>query len=637
KRALDVTVRKQGVMNLVFHPHGWSSPEQLVALIDYAQTKYGKKVKFLNFKECAERLEKNLLKGNPLRYDGDIPFARGLSNGVRLIDLNNDGFMDVLIGNMEVGNITRIWNTKKRSWNETHRPLDKKIKKHETIFPEYDYQFGTINNGENVIAVYNSALMRAPDLTVIGAEMWMFKNDKWVKIHNQKNQNTIPTTGTGSLLRDIDNDGHCELIRAIGKRSEIWRYDSKSQTWKLLPIKLPNGVSISALNEKGEHTLVITNNGVRFIDLNNDGFDDIVFSNEKRWGIYLWETRVNPGLGWKAGWTMAREGKRGDKDAIPMISRGGKHPNNGAWFHSGHLWVQNEDTAHLPDVVDRRSFKQLLDFGGPKAKEPEESRRCFQVREGFAVQLVASEPQVRDPVAFDWGADGKLWVAEMGDYPSGTDGKGKAGGVVRWLEDADGDGRYEKSTVFLDGLNFPNGVMPWGKGVLISAAPDILYAEDTTGDGRADVRRVLFTGFREGNQQHRMNGFALGLDNWIYGANGDSGGTITSKATGRRVNISGRDFRFKVTGEFETVAGQTQFGRWRDDWGNWFGNNNPNWLWHYHVPLRYLARNPQLAVGATRRNTFSSNRCFPISAKMERPNNPQSYGHVTSANSATPY
>jgi putative membrane-bound dehydrogenase-like protein len=301
------------------------------------------------------------------------------------------------------------------------------------------------------------------------------------------------------------------------------------------------------------------------------------------------------------------------------------------------LWVQNEDTAHLPDVVDRRSFKQLLDFGGPKAKEPEESRRCFQVREGFAVQLVASEPQVRDPVAFDWGADGKLWVAEMGDYPSGTDGKGKPGGVVRWLEDADGDGRYEKSTVFLEGLNFPNGVLAWGKGVLISAAPDILYAEDTTGDGRADLRRVLFTGFREGNQQHRMNGFALGLDNWIYAANGDSGGTVKSLATGKRTNISGRDFRFKVTGEFETVAGQTQFGRWRDDWGNWFGNNNPNWLWHYHMPLRYLARNPQLAVGATHRNTFSSNRCFPISAKMVRPNNPQSYGHVTSANSATPY
>ena len=66
--------------------------------------------------------------------------------------------------------------------------------------------------------------------------------------------------------------------------------------------------------------------------------------------------------------------------------------------------------------------------------------------------------------------------------------------------------------------------MPWRNGVLVAAAPDILFAADTDGDGRADERRVLFTGFKEGNQQHRMNGFEWGLDGWIYGANGDSGG-----------------------------------------------------------------------------------------------------------------
>src|SRR5438552_9255304 len=124
----------------------------------------------------------------------------------------------------------------------------------------------------------------------------------------------------------------------------------------------------------------------------------------------------------------------------------------------------------------------------------------------------------------------------MGDYPLGVDGKGKPGGIIRFLEDTNHDGIYDKSTVFLDGLNFPTGVMPWGKGVIVSAAPDIFYAEDTNGDGKADVRRVLFTGFKEGNQQHRLNGFDYGLDNWLYGANGDSGGVVrpVAQASGLR-------------------------------------------------------------------------------------------------------
>ena len=129
--------------------------------------------------------------------------------------------------------------------------------------------------------------------------------------------------------------------------------------------------------------------------------------------------------------------------------------------------------------------------------------------------------------------------------------------------------------------------MPWRKGVLVACAPDIFYAEDRDGDGKADHREVLFTGFAEGNQQHRLNGFELGLDGWVYGANGDSGGTVRSHQDrqGRR-RISGRDFRFRPdTGEFEAESGQTQYGRHRDDWGHWFGNNNPNWGWHYR-PVR---------------------------------------------------
>ncbi|HYV29838.1 MAG TPA: PVC-type heme-binding CxxCH protein, partial [Candidatus Binatia bacterium] len=154
------------------------------------------------------------------------------------------------------------------------------------------------------------------------------------------------------------------------------------------------------------------------------------------------------------------------------------------------------------------------------------------------------------------------------------------------------------------------------------------------------------------NQQHRLNGFEYGLDNWVYGANGDSGGNIQNPGrtsspfaalnhrTGA-VNLSGRDFRFRPdTGEFEAVAGQTQYGRHRDDWGNWFGNNNPTWLWHYYLPEHYLARNPHLSVRATKQmlaNYPESTRLYPASRTRQRFNDPSQFNHVTSGNSPTPY
>src|SRR5256886_5922063 len=211
----------------------------------------------------------------------------------------------------------------------------------------------------------------------------------------------------------------------------------------------------------------------------------------------------------------------------------------------------------------------------PGPKSPAESLKCIKPRPGFTVELMAAEPLVMDPIAFAWGADGKFWVVEMGDYPLGVDGKNKFGGKIKFLEKSKPDGPYDKATVFLDNIGYPTGVFPWGKGVIVTCAPDIFYAEDTDGDGKADKKLVLFTGFVEGNQQHRVNGLSWGLDNWIYGANGDSGGVIRSAATGRNVDIRGHDFRFRPdTGEFEVVTGQSQYGRCRDDWGNWFGGNN---------------------------------------------------------------
>lgn len=248
-----------------------------------------------------------------------------------------------------------------------------------------------------------------------------------------------------------------------------------------------------------------------------------------------------------------------------------------------------------------------------------DSMKVAHVREGFELQLVAAEPLVIDPVAIDWGADGRLWVAEMADYPSGMDDKGKPGGRIRFLEDKDTDGQYETSIVLLRDIPFPTGVMAWGKGVIVTAAPEIFYAEDSDGDGQADVRRTLFSGFMQGNQQLRVNGPRWGLDNWIHCASGShhagygADSQILSHLTNQKITVGSRDFRFRPdSGLLEPQSGPSQFGRNRDTWGNWFGEQNSYPLWHYVLEDQYIRRNPNYAP--------------PDPRHLMTPSNPPVYG-----------
>ena len=224
----------------------------------------------------------------------------------------------------------------------------------------------------------------------------------------------------------------------------------------------------------------------------------------------------------------------------------------------------------------------------------------------LTIELVASEPEVTSPVAIAWDEEGRLFVAEMLDYPTAT-----TSGRIRMLEDRDGDGRYEHATVFADGLPFPNGVLPCFGGVLVTAAPNIWFLRDQDGDGRADERQVVLTGFGEGNTQLRVNGLHWGLDNWIYAANGRSDGEVRRPddpptARGRldpAPRRCGSDSHAAVgTGRghagrrrFEAIAGFSQFGLAHDDWGNRFPSWNTIPIRHVVLEQQALDRNPYLA------------------------------------------
>jgi len=269
---------------------------------------------------------------------------------------------------------------------------------------------------------------------------------------------------------------------------------------------------------------------------------------------------------------------------------------------------------------------------GIPPKAPASALTTIRTHPGLKVELVAAEPLVQSPVAIDWGADEKLWVCEMFDYPAGVRGDYEPGGRVRFLEDTNHDGRYDKSTLFLEGLPFPTGVLAWGKGVFVCAAPDIIYAEDTNGDGKADKIQKPYSGFATDNFQARVNGLSLGLDNWIYGANGLVSRAITTP-TGS-VDIRNHDFRFRpLKGAFEPVSGPTQQGLVRDDWGRWYGCANSDIMWYYPHEERYLRRNPNVPVPAAMIHPtadFDVDRIYPTSRLLERFNDPDAANHVTS-------
>jgi putative membrane-bound dehydrogenase-like protein len=622
KAALDAVVIKQGVYNLVFHPHGWIRAEQINELIDHAVKKHGRKVKFLTFREAAERLEKNLLAGNPLRS------ANGQDNGVRLLDLNGDGYQDVVIGRAAHADapggrkqITRIWSAAERQWRESEFPAAVVYHDAEGQSRSSGAAFGVIAGAPTVLI--NHRWAQGAHQFVDGA--WV-ERAQLLRGLTDGNGAEVQTSDAGSeqgvRFRDFAGDGTCELVVSNPQQNAVFRW-TKEQTWERLPFALPQSGLI--VDDQGRDA------GLRFIDIDEDGHLDVLFSNDERYSLHLFDSM-------EKGWS--RVAVSGQRDEAPKTGRGippivTAGSNAGAWAHSRHLWWQNESTDRLPDLVDRRSFNELLANVEPRAKSPAASLNSIRVRPGFQIEQVATEPLVMDPVAFAWGFDGRLWVVEMGDYPLGEDGRGKPGGRVRWLADTNGDGHYDRSQVFLDGLASPTGVMAWRNGVLITSAPDLLYAEDRDGDGRADHRETLYTGFVEGNQQHRVNGLRWGLDNWIHIANGDSGGQIRSAKTGKTVNIGGRDLRVRPdTGEIEAVAGKSQFGREQDDWGNWFGNNNSNPLYHFALDERYLRRNPHVPTpgGIVHVPSVRGHApVFPASRTVPRFNDHHTANRITSA------
>ena len=254
----------------------------------------------------------------------------------------------------------------------------------------------------------------------------------------------------------------------------------------------------------------------------------------------------------------------------------------------------------------------------PGPLSPAKALGAFQVEPGARVELAAAEPLVRDPVALCFGDVGRMFVVEGRSYPQLGESPLTLG-TVALLEDADGDGRFEKRTTFADGFTFPNGILPWGGGVFLTCAPDIWFLKDTTGDGRADVRQIVLTGFgtESSSEQLRVASPTLGPDGWVYITSGLTDAKVTSPLHPSRTAVTAKrqDGRFHPeTFVYEPLAGTGQFGQCFDALGHRFVSSNRNPLMHVVLSPDILKRNSHFAFTETVENVVPvAARVYPIS------------------------
>ena len=291
-------------------------------------------------------------------------------------------------------------------------------------------------------------------------------------------------------------------------------------------------------------------------------------------------------------------------------------------------WVTGTEEKLVKAVLDLQ--KQTRDLQQPLDKD--QAIKSIQVPEGFRVELVAAEPLVRDPINIAFGIDGKVWVLEMPDYPNG----GERSGRVICLEDRDRDGILDSSKPFLSDLPFVSGVYAWRDGVVVACAPDVFFARDTNGDGVADEKRVILSGFALANPQHRVHGFTYGLDHKLhFGTGADTASVKLHRLDGtiEEYDIRGCDLAIDPDRhELTLETGETQFIRSHDGWGNWFGNDNTHPIYHY-VFDRNWARNgkrPILGMSRFLTQPVDSPIVYPLSPALDRFNDPLTANRYTS-------
>jgi putative membrane-bound dehydrogenase-like protein len=269
--------------------------------------------------------------------------------------------------------------------------------------------------------------------------------------------------------------------------------------------------------------------------------------------------------------------------------------------------------AEVPQYLGRGGQARQHDM--PVALSPQESMKHLSVPGGFAIELFAAEPDIVRPITLTWDNRGRAWLALSVDYPNNRQPEGQGNDRIVILEDTKGTGRADKVTVFADKLSIPTSMVHANGGLIVAQAPHILFLQDTDGDGKADVCKVLFTGFRTYDTHAGPSNLRLGHDGWIYATVGYAGfsGTVGNKYH----KFSQGVFRFKADGSELEFLGSSSNNTWGLGLGEagelFYSTANGEQSVHLAIPNRYFEGVRGLLGKGTAR-MFDYTKIHPLAA-----------------------
>lgn len=303
--------------------------------------------------------------------------------------------------------------------------------------------------------------------------------------------------------------------------------------------------------------------------------------DERTWGNPGFHNLLERGIRWATGGDPAQAGAFAERGAFPVPKMTAKR-TDGKPFE----YAEAKIAFYPPDSRGRGdgSWNRMQ-----LPVDPAESMKHMVVPEGFEVRLFAAEPQIGKPLCMNWDERGRLWIAETLDYPNELKPEGQGRDRIKVLEDTDGDGAADKFTVFADTLSIPTSIAFYKGGIVVHQAPHTLYLRDNDGDGKADEKRVLYSGWGTGDTHAGPSNLRYGLDNWLWGIVGYSGfrGTVG----GENLRFSQGFYRFRPDGskfEFLRSTNNNSWGVGLSEEGILFGstaNRNPSV--HMPIPNRY--------------------------------------------------